>query len=280
MRNHPSKNTFEDSLFTLRFMGREMDVRGVSIYDLGLTFVAFQRIVNKTFLLTRSRLDKGAFPNWDERQMLALQIGQRKKASDGYGLIPILSDPSTVQILKFVGEQLMSGLMGYYVQDIMQRLKKEPDDDKRYYIGSIHAEVVNFVGRIDAAGGIGTVEIGAPGIDPNMRVQFSETTKNYVNKLSKEHFLGPKEIIRGKLLKMIPASGVIEIRRAGGGVVKVHVDTEIFEKVRFDKSRSDILEFIGRPIFPLGAKSQKVHELQATDVHIIASEEDDDKEGF
>lgn len=231
--------------------------------------MTFQRLLNKTFLLTRDRLEKGAFPKRDERQMLAMQIGERRKASDGYGLVPVLSDPTNLQILRFVGEQLMSGLIGYYVQDIMDRLKREESDEKRFYIGSIHAEVVNIVGRIDAAGGIGALEIGAPGVGHTKPVLFTEETKKYVNKLSREHFLGTKQTIRGKLVKMLPGIGVIEIRSPGRGTVKVNVNAEIFDRVRFDKTRSDMLEFVGRPIFPLGAKSQKVYELEASDVRVL-----------
>jgi hypothetical protein len=271
--NYKSKKiSYDNSLFTLRFIGDGFDLHGASIYDLGIAFMTFQRLLNKTFLLTRDRLEKGAFPKRNERQMLAMQIGERRKASDGYGLVPLLTDPTNLQILRFVGEQLMSGLIGYYVQDIMDRLKREESDEKRFYIGSIHAEVVNIVGRIDAAGGIGALEIGAPGVGHAKPVLFTEETKKYVNKLSREHFLGAKQTIRGKLVKMLPGIGVIEIRSPGRGTVKVNVDAEIFDRVRFDKSRSDMLEFVGRPIFPLGAKSQKVYELEASDVRVLESE--------
>lgn len=269
MNYKSKKSSYDNSLFTLRFMGDGFDLHGASIYDLGIAFMTFQRLLNKTFLLTRDRLEKGAFPKRDERQLLALQIGERRKASDGYGLLPLLTDPTNLQILRFVGEQLMAGLFGYYVQDIMKRLKREENDEKRFFIGSIHAEVVNIVGRIDAAGGIGALEIGAPGISHAKPVLFTEETKKYVNKLSKEHFLGPKQTIRGKLVKLLPGAGVIEINSRGRGKVKVHVDTEIFDRVRFDKSRSDMLEFVGRPIFPLGAQSQKVYELETSDVRVL-----------
>lgn len=266
--------SYDKSLFTLRFNGYGFDIHGASIYDLGITFVTFQRLVNKTFLLTRHRLQKGAFPKRDERQFLALQIGERKRKSDGYGLLPLFTDPTNLQILKFVGEQLFSGLMGYAVQNVMQRLSNEPDDDKRFYIGSIHADVVNIVNRIDAAGGIGELEIGSPALKQKDKIRFTEDTKKYVNKLSKEHFFGAKETIRGKLQKLIPSVGLIEIRRNGGGLVKVRVDADLFDRVRFDKSGSDFLEFMGRPIYPLGATSKKFHEFQALDVKVIAPEED------
>ncbi|MDF5575772.1 hypothetical protein P3717_23255 [Vibrio parahaemolyticus] len=90
------REKYENGLFTIRFIGDDLDKRGVSIYDLGESLIAFQRIINKAYLAQEDRLVKGAFPSSEERQHLALQIGQRKEPpmdspSFQYWLIHILN---------------------------------------------------------------------------------------------------------------------------------------------------------------------------------------------
>ena len=64
---------YEESLFTVRFVGPDLDTVGVSIYDLGLTLVALQRLVHKAYLAKTDKVRKGAFPDKQRRQELALQ---------------------------------------------------------------------------------------------------------------------------------------------------------------------------------------------------------------
>jgi hypothetical protein len=263
---------YENSLFTVRFIGDGFETHGVSIYDFGLTLVAFQRLINKTYLLNEGRLEKGRFPRMTERTSLALQIGERKRQSDAFALLPMLATPEVLQTLKFLGESLWSGLVGYYVQDIMSRLKREDNDDKRFYIGSINAEVVNIVNRIDASGGLNTLEIGAPGLGIREPVIFTAATKKYVNDLSKETFLGAYQKIRGRLTKLVPSSQMIEIKRAGGIAVKVRLEPKLFEEVRYNKSGINTLEIGGRPIYPIGASSKKISEFEGHDVVFVQDE--------
>ena len=264
--------SYEESLFTLRFTGNGFEKRGVSIYDFGQTLVSFQRLVNKTYLLNENRLEKGAFPRKEERESLALQIGARERKSDAFALIPLLTDPTTQQTLEFLGKNLFSGLTGYYVQRVMQRLQKEEDEDKRFFIGSINAEVVNLVSRIDAAGGVETIEIGAPRLGVEKPVVFDKSTKEYVKKLSQEKFLGNTQTIKGVLTKLLPSSHTVEIRRSGGSLVKVYFDPKLFDSVRYDTSGHKTLSVVGRPIFPMGATSSKVYEFEGHEVELVEDE--------
>jgi hypothetical protein len=72
----------ELQVLTIRFVGEQLKKQGLPIYELGLAFVAVQRIVNKAFLALEKRLDKGSFPNRREREILALQIACYEKRSD------------------------------------------------------------------------------------------------------------------------------------------------------------------------------------------------------
>jgi hypothetical protein len=265
----PTKHiSYDASIFTVRFQGRNFDTRGVNIYDLGHVLVTFQRLVNKTFLLTQHRLEKGAMPNRDERRAISLQIGERKRASDAYGLIPLFTDVSNAQILAFLGEQLFSFLAEYSFKGVLRRLRQEKDDDRRFYIGSIHAEVVNIVNRIDASGGIEQLEIGSPKLSKKALV-FDEDTKEYVRQISKEHFLGKVQTIRGEITKLLPQIAQIEIRRAGGGIVKVWLDAASFDQIRYGTGRSDFIELVGRPRYPIGASSKKFDQFESQSVKVI-----------
>ena len=93
------REKYENALFTIRFSGEELKTRGVSIYDLSNSLLAIQRIVHKAHLSMKDKLLKGAFPNEEDRQILALQISERRRSSDSFGLIPILSNPQTLAYL-------------------------------------------------------------------------------------------------------------------------------------------------------------------------------------
>ena len=96
----------EPSLW-LKFSGSQLDVRSIPIYELGDTLIAMQRIVHKSFLFENDRLKKHAQLTQDERARLSLQISERRKSSDLYGLIPFMVDP-TIQV--YLGTLLKVGL--------------------------------------------------------------------------------------------------------------------------------------------------------------------------
>jgi hypothetical protein len=144
---------YDESLFTVRFVGPELNTVGVGIYDLGLTLVAFQRLVHKAYLAKTDSARKGAFPDKNRRQELALQIGERRRESDAFGLIPIITDPLALQTLKYCADAVFNGVVGYYSGKVIERLRSEKDEPKKLFIGSIYSEVTNIIGRIDGGGG-------------------------------------------------------------------------------------------------------------------------------
>ena len=146
------REKYENGIFTVRFIGEDLDKHGVSIYDLSQTLLAMQRIVHKAYLAQNERLEKGAFPNKEERESLALQLGERRRASDAFALIPLLTDPTVQTTIKQVADYVISGIVGYFVGDVIDRARKEPDGEKQIFIGSIYGEVVNIASYSVKAG--------------------------------------------------------------------------------------------------------------------------------
>lgn len=261
-----SREAYENGIFTVRFIGEDLDEHGVSIYDLAQTLLAIQRIVHKAFLAQSERLEKGAFPNKEEREQLALQLGERRRASDAFALVPLLADPNTLQLLKQVADYVISGVVGYYVGDVLERARAEQDPDKQIFIGSIYSEVVNIVNRVDATGGVEAISIGAPALGHETVAAFTPQSKEYLGSLRGEVYLGRKMNIKGKVYKMYPSSRIVSIRRAAGKKVDIFLNDEDFETIRYHPEENPYFVFHGRPRYQLGIETKEITDFEADSI--------------
>src|SRR5690606_19685943 len=114
-----NRESYENGLLTIRFIGEELHVRGVSIYDLSTSLLAVQRIMHKAYLAQEGRLEKGAFPDKEEREILALQLGERRRASDAFALVSLLSDPAIQAQVSKVVDWVCGGLISYYTGKVI-----------------------------------------------------------------------------------------------------------------------------------------------------------------
>lgn len=260
------REAYENGIFTVRFMGEGLDEHGVSIYDLAQTLLAMQRIVHKAFLAQSERLEKGAFPNKEEREQLALQLGERRRTSDAFALVPLLADPSTHQLLQQIADYVISGIVGYYVGDVLKRARAERDPDKQIFIGSIYSEVVNIVNRVDATGGVEAISIGAPALGHETVAAFTPQSKEYLGSLRGEVYLGRKMNIKGKVYKMYPSSKIVSIRRAAGKKVDIFLNEEDFEAIRYHPEENPYFVFHGRPRYQLGIETKEITNFEAESI--------------
>lgn len=168
----------ELQVLTIRFVGEQLKKQGLPIYELGLAFVAVQRIVNKPFLALEKRLDKGSFPNRRERQILALQIACYEKRSDFFALTPLIFDPVNQEIVKKCIEFVLSGIISYAIGEVLDCIRGKSNEQKNIFIGSIHADVVNIVNRIENIGGCESIEIGSPAYAPRKKSSLPKKAKN------------------------------------------------------------------------------------------------------
>ncbi len=212
MRDKP-KLTSEPSepILEVRFIGESLVLHGIPIYELGTALVSIQRMVNKAHLVREHRWEHGSFPARDEREMLALQIGERRRGSDWFGLLPLLADPTTLSAIKRAVDYVMSGLTSYALGTVLDRARSESDESRRLSIGAIHAETVNIVNRIGNVGGCERIDISSPALGPREIVTFDADSRDYVRTLEKSPYLGAAQTIEGDVFKLDPSRGIVEI---------------------------------------------------------------------
>lgn len=264
----PTTEKFEKSILTVRFTGDQINLRGVSIYDLGTTLLEIQRIVNKAHLSIEGRLQKGAYPLKDDRGPISLSIGERRRSSDAFALIPFFTDPTNLAYIKKLADYVMSGIVSYYVGNVLNRIKTEKDEDKKIFIGSIHANMVNIVNRIEASGGVQTIEFGNPASRQSTTTSFDSGKKTYLNELSSEYYLGKTQEIKGRVYRLYPNSKIVTIRRAGGKKVNVYLDDNTFDRIRYNKSIDPVISFKGQPRFLFGTDPGTISQFEAISVKI------------
>lgn len=257
----------------LKFIGEELDVRSVPIYELGDSLMAIQRIVNKTFLFNNHRLRKRAQLTDEERRTLALQIGEHRKSSDLYALLPFAADPT---LQRYLGELLKIGLgtLGKYALRSVLRDsdKKSPsitagDLDHSILIGAIYAETVQLTNHIDNVGGIRAIELIPQGFRMP-RVHLDQDTQKYVRGIVNESYTGRRTSISGEVKHLSPERLLAQVRVARGWEVRVALSEENFRFVRYSTEPSQRLTFTGHPIIRLGRDPTGFEEFEADGVSL------------
>lgn len=257
----------------MRFIGGQLDQRSVPIYELGQVFIAVQRLYHKAYLAENGQLEKGAFPNKGKRQNLALQVSVREKRSDFYGLAPFLADPIFQATFKSLTEHVLSGLLAYARQKLLELLKAEQETKKQLYIGSIHAEVVNIVDRIDGTSGCSSILIGSPTFHQGPPIQLDSRTRAYAHDVSGEYYLGQVQTMRGDVYKLYPNILMVEIRRRPGSKkCKLYFSEKDFDRVRYHQIRSPLVTVTGRPRFRIGTERHSFDEFEVTKIETIEDE--------
>lgn len=266
------REKFENGIYSIRFVGEELSERGVSIYDLSNSLLALQRIVHKAHLSLEDRLVKGAFPDKEDRQRLALQLGERRRQSDAFALVPILTDPQVQQYMLKLADYVASGIVGYYVGDVLKRVQSEKDPNKQIFIGSIYTEVANIVNRVDASGGVDGINIGLPSRGRETIATFDANTKEYLSSIKGEVVLGTYQEIQGKVYKFYPASRIVAIRRSGGRTVSVFLNEKDFDRIRYLRESNPSFIFRGHPRFQFGVETKVVSEFVADEIEYFSPE--------
>lgn len=262
----------QEPILWVRFIGEELNVKALPIYELGNVLIAFQRIVNKAYLFENESLSKGAKLNSIERQNCALQIGTHQKSSDEYGLISFVTDPVVVNHIKTL---VVDGLvaLGAYALGKAVSKKNENPPQNQYFIGSIYNEVTVINDRIENIGGVNSIEIrGGTGIDVSP-VSFTKNTQSYVRQLENETYHGEMQSLEGTITKLYPNRLIAEIKIEPNYYTKAFLNDNDFDVVRYKTRTGDIIRFMGRPIYRLGQKTSKIREFEAVSIENIQSDE-------
>jgi hypothetical protein len=268
----PTDN-FPQPIFSIRFIGEQLDQRSVPIYELGQVFIAIQRLYHKAYLVERDRLEKGAFPDKGERQNLALQVSVREKRSDMYGLAPFLADPTFMAMFRSLTEHVLLGIESYARHKLLEWLRGDKETKKQIYIGSIHAEVVNIVDRIDGTSGCSSILIGSPTFHRGPPIQLDARTRAYAHDVSGEYYLGQVQTMRGSVYKLYPNILMVEIRRRPGSKkCKLYFNEKDFDRVRYHQIRSPLVTVTGRPRFRIGTERHSFDEFEVNKIETIEDE--------
>jgi len=261
-----------EPMLLLKFSGEQLDIRSIPIYELGETLMAMQRIVHKTYLFENNRLKKHAQLTQEERMRLSLQISERRKSSDVYALIPFLADPSTQEYLGTLLKIGLGSLAKYAWQMVLgEKTKKKTtstsvrtrDVDGSLLVGAIYGEVVQITNHIYNIGGIDKIElISTPSleIDP---IELTGETQKYVRNIANATYLGPEDEIIGEVHRLLPNRLVAEIKLEPARIVKVRMDDEAFQFVRYKTKPNQALRIRGRPVVTLGKDVSTFREFEA-----------------
>lgn len=264
-----AREQYENGVFTIRFIGEELTQSGVSIYDLSHSLLAIQRIVHKAHLSLEGRLNKGAYPKKDERKELALQLGERRRSSDAFALVPMLIDKGSQDYLIELAKFIIDGISGYYIGDLLDRIHKEKNEDKKIFIGSIYTEVANIVNRVDGAGGLDAISLGSPLLKKETIASFNEDTKEYLNQIKDEYFLGDYKEIKGRVYKLYPNSRIVAIKNQGRASISIFLSEKDFDDIRYRKETSPEYIFKGRPKYQFGVETKRISEFVADEIEYI-----------
>jgi len=260
----------QESILWLKFIGKELDIKSLPIYELGTVLIALQRIIHKAYLFEKNSLSKCTKLSPVERRNCALQIGAHNKSSDEYGLISFITDPVVINHIKTLVVDGVVALSAYALGKVVS--KKENPPPNQYFIGSIYNEVTVINDRIGNVGGIEEIEIrGGKGIDIKP-VVFTRETQSYVRGLANETYLGEMQDIEGTITKLYPNRLIAEIKIAPNYYTKVHLNDTDFDTVRYKTRVGDVIKFSGRPIYRLGQKTAKIREFEAVSIVEIWNE--------
>jgi hypothetical protein len=262
----------QEPILWLRFIGEELNVKALPIYELGTVLIAFQRIINKAYLFEKQSLSKGAKLSPVERQNYALQIGAHLKSSDEYGFISFVTDPVVVDHIKTLVVDGLVALGAYALGKAVSKSDKKPPPNQ-YFIGSIYNEVTIINDRIENIGGVDSIEIrGGEGIEVNP-VSFTTETQSYVRQLLNETYLGEIQELEGTITKLYPNRLIAEIKIEPNYYTKVFLNDPDFDVVRYKTRAGDVIKFMGHPIYRLGQKTTKIREFEALSIEDIRNEE-------
>lgn len=267
----------EESPLWLKFSGDELDVRSVPIYELGDTLIALQRIVHKTYLFENDRLKKGAHLTQDERKRLSLQISERRKSSDLYALIPFAADPALQQHLLDLLKIGLGSLAKYALKSVLSGSDKPRsgntkvqarDIEGSVLIGAIYAETVQITNHINNIGGIDSIEL-IPSPTLNIQsVKLTPETQTYVREIANERYRGEPDEIVGYITRLYPNRLLADIKLAPSRYVKVSLNEQDFDFVRYETKAEQSLRFKGRPVMKLDKDLNTFQEFDADSVEI------------
>jgi hypothetical protein len=249
--------------------GDDFENHGASILDLGHCLIGIQRLIHKSWCIQDGRWQAGSFPPESIRKQLGLQIGNRSKGSDLYQLIPLITDPTNQQILAGVLPHLKEAIIQYSKMKVREFLGVEKNDEKAQMVSAAYGDMSGIVNRIEASGGINNIKI----IINGDKAEFNPNHKKYMSELQQEPVLGPVTSIIGFISKLVPENNIVEIKK-GTRRIKIIMNTQQFEEVRYSTNGINKIKVTGRPIYKISPSARSYEEFECLKFEFVSSKHD------
>lgn len=261
----------EVELLSIRFVGENLKTIGVPIYDLAESLTAIQRIVHKAYLSQQGILSRSRLASKEERVLLALRLGERRRKSDEYALTAVLADPAMLAFYGGLAANLISGLAIYALQRRPDTRESESAPPPVFNI-AIYNQVADLTNRIDGVGRIEGIEIRAPGALGTTSVVLDRASQTYVRGLKHTLVRGERRIISGRLKDFDPNRSIVRLTD-GNSTIEVSMLPEIFKKIRYHSIEKPWLTLEGVPVYRLGVESDFFEKFDADDIISIEASE-------
>lgn len=256
---------------SLRFDGARFKTRGVPIQDLGESLILIQRMVYKAYFIREKQSFKKAVPSSAERQLLAMEIAERKRGSDVYQLSWLAKDvvdnvmAGTLQGISGEVASALALLATQKIWDLIQKRRRRPVDLLAIALYNDLEELTNRVGRTS---GIRKIEVYFAGrrhpvvIDAKLRDEIKD-----VKKLLKK---GVRQTLQGDVIAPHTIGQDYAFVRVGASRIKIHMKRTVFrEMMRFLGSDPTArLQFVGRPRLMIDFDPDRFVEFYAEAVQL------------
>lgn len=258
----------KSDIFSVKFNGESLKERGVPIYDLGVSLIAIQRIVNKAYLVHEGQLSRNRLPHFAERQRVALQIRERRRGSDIYDLSAFLSDPGVQSFISQLTSTVVGGLMSYL---LLRRLQQEKGGPPVHYTVAIFNQISDLSQRVQGIGGIETIEISSPSIAAKPLV-IDTGAKNFLSSIKGQEIEGPIRGLTGRVTSLDATSLTAKITD-GQSAIEIILTDRHYDAIRKAPNRRPWLELTGKPVYRLGVEKMEFERFRVATLNITKEEE-------
>jgi hypothetical protein len=199
-----------------------------------------------------------------------LQIRERTRESDAYGLAALLTHPAYGGILQSLIASAIFGIGCYVYKKVFF---ESSDERYRKLVNAIRNEVIVIFERVGNVGGVEEIEIiPNPQINAE-RLIINEDCRNYLRELPYREILGDITTIEGYITKILPRQRTIDLKIGPKWFVTVQLDEQQFRRIRKSSNIDNMIRITGRPVYQ-ELKIDQFKKIEAQKITITRVEPD------
>lgn len=212
------------------------------------------------------------------RAQLALQLGERKKASDGYGLIPIVNGENLMAIRD--ASAFCLTILNCYsrelnLESIRQTTTMLPSgvlitgNQVMMGVAACYNQVTGLGRRLGGIGGITSTEIKSGDPEIETEAVVSDSTKGYLRELGKVVAHGNPIRVYGRVEAIFPPNQILKIKTNKGHSMLIYADDVGLGAVQADTRKNVFVECYGEPRFRFGVESKFFDRVHARSLDVL-----------